>query len=130
MSIFKSIQPLVIIFIIVAILSIVAKPYLGQFNLQFAVLLIVNFLIFILSCGTYFMQVKALKHNNPNVYFRSVMMAMLLKMFVTITALLICITRYKNVLSKPTLFLTMLVYIIYLAVEVNMANKKNKQKNA
>jgi hypothetical protein len=126
----KSIQPLLIVFIVVAIILVGAKPYLGQFNLQFVVLSIVNFLFFVLSCVTYYMQAKAMQHKNPNVYFRSVMMSMLLKMFVTITALLIFIKKYKNALTKPTLFLTMLVYILYLAIEVNMANKNNKQKNA
>lgn len=130
MQLLKSLQPLVLIFIIVAILSILLKPYLAQFNIQLMVLLMVNVLFFVLSIATYYMQANAIKNKNANVYFRSVMMTMLLKMMVTITALLICITKYKSALTKPTLFLTMLVYIIYLAVEVNMANKMNKQKNA
>ncbi len=130
MQFLKSIQPLAIIFITVVLLFLGTKPYLNSWGLQFFVLMVVNSLFFILSCITYFMQVKAMQNKNPNVYFRSVMLAMLLKMFITITALLACITQNKNAITKPTLFLTMLVYFIYLAVEVRMANKMNKQKNA
>jgi hypothetical protein len=130
MQFLKSIQPLAIIFITLVLFFLTAKPYFNSWGLQFFVLMVINVLFYILSCTTYFMQVKAMQNKNPNVYFRTVMMAMLLKMFITITALLVCITQNKNAITKPTLFLTMLVYFIYLAAEVRMANKMNKQKNA
>ena len=129
MTFLKSIKPLIITFIIVIIFLLIAQPYFTIFYLQIYALLVANFLIMVLSGVTFIIQKKALYNKNPNVYFRSVMMAMLLKMVIIIIGLLVCIAYFKHYITKPTICLTMLLYFIYLAIEVTMANKINKQKN-
>jgi high-affinity Fe2+/Pb2+ permease len=76
------------------------------------------------------MQKKALKNANPNVFIRSVMAGMMIKMAICIIAVMIYALAFKNNFSKYSVFAAVFLYFIYLAVEVRAATKLNKQKNA
>lgn len=76
------------------------------------------------------MQKKALNNANPNVFVRSVMGGMLIKMFVVITAVIVYRLVAGNSVSKVSVFASMFLYLLYLGVEVAIITKLNKQKNA
>jgi len=103
---------------------------LTKWGLDDAVLIIANSLFLIINLITLFIQQKALLNTNPNVFIRSVMAGMMIKMFVCIIAIIFYWFIMGSAFSQASVFAGMLLYLIYLAVEVSLVNKLNKQKNA
>ena len=126
----KIILPLLIIFLIFSASLPFARPLLAQWGINSDVLVVANILFFAVSLIAFFMQQKALQNINPNVFVRSVMAGMLIKMFVCITAVIIYRLVAGNNVSKVSVFAAMFLYLLYLAVEVAVITKLNKQKNA
>ena len=122
--------PLLLVFIICDGFFIPAKTMLAKWGIDNAILIIANSLFLILALLTFLLQQKALKNSNPNVFVRSVMAGMMIKMAVCIAAVIIYWFVMKNRFSKVTVFAAMLMYIIYLAVEVSLVTKLNRKKNA
>ncbi len=122
--------PLFIVFILFSILFLLSQSMLTKFGLDKNVLLIANSLFFILGIITFFIQYKALQNSNPNVFIRSVMSVMMIKMFVCIIAVLIYVLSFRDSYSKPSIFAGVILYFVYLTVEVNVMLKLNNQKNA
>ena len=122
--------PLALVFIICNGFFISSKTWLNKWGIDNAVLIIANSLFLIITLVTFFIQQKALKNSNPNVFIRSVMAGMMIKMFVCIIAIIIYWFIMKDKFSRATVFVAMLLYLIYLAVEVSLVTKLNKQKNA
>jgi hypothetical protein len=126
----KIILPLIIIFVVFSGAITACKNLLMKWGIDADVLIIANVLFFLISLLVFFMQRKALSNTNPNVFVRSVMGGMLLKMSVCI----ICVIVYRlvagNNVSKISVFAAMFLYLLYLAVEVAVITKLVKQKNA
>ena len=121
--------PLLLVFIICNGFFISGKTLLAKWGIDNGVLIIANSLFLILSLITFFIQQKALQNSNPNVFVRSVMAGMMIKMFVCIIAIFIYWWVMKDKFSKATVFVAMIVYLIYLAAEVGMVTKLNRKKN-
>jgi len=126
----KFLLPLALIFIICNVFFIAFKAVLTKWGLDDAVLIIANSLFLIINLITLFIQQKALLNTNPNVFIRSVMAGMMIKMFVCIIAIIFYWFIMGSAFSQASVFAGMLLYLIYLAVEVSLVNKLNKQKNA
>ena len=126
----RKIIPLFIVFILFSILFLLLQSMLIKFGLDKNVLLIANSLFFILGIITFFIQYNALQSSNPNVFIRSVMSVMMIKMFVCIIAVLIYVLSFRDSYSKPSIFAGVILYFVYLTVEVNVMLKLNNQKNA
>jgi len=126
----KIIFPLFIIFLFLSASLSISKTILGKWGIDYKVLLVANALFFLVSLGVFFMQKKALNHNNPNVFIRSVMAGMLIKMGVCVFAVIIYRLVAGNSVNKVSVFVAMFLYLLYLAVEVRVIMKLNRQKNA
>ena len=126
----KKTAPLFIIFILLTILFISIKSMLEKYGLDRNVLLIANVLFFILGTITFIIQQKALQNSNPNVFIRSVMSVMMMKMFVCILAVLIYVLSMRDSYSTSSIFASVFLYFVYLMVEVSVLIKLNNQKNA
>ncbi|MCW3092529.1 MAG: hypothetical protein JWP81_3598 [Ferruginibacter sp.] len=126
----KIIVPLVALFIIFSGSLIASKGLLFRWGIDYTVLIVANVIFFLISLLAFFMQQKALYNTNPNVFVRSVMGGMLIKMFVCITAVIIYRLVAGNNTSKVSVFAAMFLYLVYLGVEVTVITKLNKQKNA
>ncbi len=122
--------PLALVFIICNVFFISFKAQLSKLGIDNAVLIIANSLFLIINLITFFIQQKALHNTNPNVFIRSVMAGMMIKMFVCIIAIIIYWYIMGPAFSRASVFAGMLLYLIYLAVEVSLVTKLNKQKNA
>ncbi len=83
----KLMLPLLLIFVIATILFIAGTTILSKHNIDKNVLLIANSFIFIMTYIAFFSQQKALQNSNPNVFFRSVMGGMMLRMFILLLLL-------------------------------------------
>lgn len=122
-------MPLLLVFIICNGFFLSAKTLIAKWGIDSDVLIIANSLFLVLSLVTFFIQQKALQNSNPNVFIRSVMAGMMIKMFVCIIAIFIYWLAMKDKFSKGTVFVSMIVYLIYLAAEVRIVTKLNRQKN-
>jgi len=126
----KEVLPFILIFIVFNNFFLFGKNFLAKWGLDHLILIIANSLFFLINILVYAMQKKALKNANPNVFIRSVMAGMMIKMAICIIAIMIYALAFKNSFSKYTIFAAMFLYFIYLAVEVRAATKLNKQRNA
>jgi len=122
--------PLLLVFIVCNGFFISAKTLLAKWGIDNGVLIIANSLFLLLALITFFVQQKALQNKNPNVFVRSVMAGMMIKMFSCIIAIFVYWFVMKDKFSKASVVAAMLVYLIYLVVEVRMITKLNRQKNA
>ena len=125
----KEVLPFVLIFIVFNNFFLFSKDLLAKWHLDNLVLIIANSLFFLINIVVYAMQKKASKNTNPNVFIRSVMAGMMIKMAICIVAVMIYALAFKSSFSKYSVFAAMFLYFIYLAVEVRAATKLNKQRN-
>lgn len=122
--------PLIIVFLGCNSFFLMAHKLLTKWEVDNTVLIIANMLFLTITLITFFLQKKALQNSNPNVFIRSVMAGMMIKMFVCIIAIIIYWVIMQEKFSRASVFAAMLVYLIYLAVEVSLVSKMNSQKNA
>ena len=124
----KIISPLFLVFTLTILVLYAIKGILAQWGIDFTILNIANG-IFFLCLLTFIMQRKALENSNPNVFVRSVMGGMLIKMFVTISVVIVYRLIAGNSVSKVSVFSAMFLYLLYLGVEVAVITKLNRKKN-
>ena len=84
----KMLLPLLIIFIVLTIFILSATNLWHKYNIDKNVLLGANFLFMGAGLLVFFMQKNALTNKNPNVFIRSVIAGMMIKMFSTVLAVL------------------------------------------
>ncbi len=125
----KLMLPLILVFIFTNTLLIVFKGRLEALGINREMLLGANCLFFLLNMLVFWLQRNALQNNNPNVFIRSVMGSMFLKMMVVVVVFFVYISIVKKTVSKPGVFAAMFLYLVYLAAEVVALMKLNKQKN-
>src|SRR4249919_2126802 len=92
----KNLLPFIILFILFNNFFLFGKNILAKWGLDNLVLIIANSLFFIINIVAYAMQKKALKNANPNVFIRSVMAGMMIKMAICIIAVMIYALAFKN----------------------------------
>lgn len=120
--------PAILIFVIVTAICIVFKSTLTQKNIDANVVLGGNILLFLLTIISSFMHAKALKDPNPNAFVRSVMGAMVMKLFVIAAAVIIYLFLLGQEKNIAGILMCMGLYIIYTAIEVKSTSSLNKKK--
>jgi hypothetical protein len=127
----KQILPLIIIFLGLNAFFLTATSLFEKYAIDKNILIIANTLLFITNFITLIIQRKALQNKNPNVFVRSMMAGMMIKMFVVLGAFLTYVlVSDKATVNKPAIYISIFLYFVYLAVEVVIVMKLNKQKNA
>lgn len=129
MSFFKKSAPLFIVFIVINILIVSSMRTLEKFNISSSVLTISNLFFLIICLISTAIQQKALKNKNANVFVRSIMMGMMLKMFSSAILLIVYIFYSNKQINKRGVFISLFFYLIYLGVEVLTIMKQNKKSN-
>lgn len=122
--------PFVIVFVCIFIVILAGWKFFSSYGIDNYVLIAANTLFFLVSILVFFIQKKALKNANPNVFIRSIMSGMMVKMFFCIVAVLIYTLVTGDGFNKKAVFISMFFYLIYLAAEVKVLMKLNKQHNA
>jgi hypothetical protein len=130
MSLLKKTLPIVIVFVLVNLLILTSVHTLDSYNTSASVLAGSNLFFFLLSIISISIQNKALSNKNPNVFIRSVMIGMILKMFSTAIAVVIYFFQSGENFNKRGVFISLFFYLIYLATEVMTVMKLNKKSNA
>lgn len=126
----RPVAPLIIVFLLISMIIGIGWNFSGSHNIDNFVLLGANIIFFLIFLLAFFIQKKALKNANPNVFIRSVMAGMMIKMFLCIIAVMAYVVAAGKSVNKISIFIAMFFYLIYLAVEVMILMKMNKQKNA
>lgn len=123
--------PLFIIFILTAVFFSVGTDAINKIGLKpdYKVLQAANVFWLLLSMLTLLMQKKALKNKNPNVFVRAVMGSMLMKMMAGALAVLIYFMVSQKAFNQHAVVIFLLLYVIYLAVEVKIIMKLNQSSH-
>jgi uncharacterized membrane protein YbjE (DUF340 family) len=126
----RELIPLILLFILFNNVFLFGKKWLASYGLDHLVLIIANSLFFVVSILIYRLQKNAVKNANPHVFVRSVMGGTFIKMAIFIIAVCVYAFAFKSIFNKMTVIAAMVLYLIYLVVEIKMATKLNKTKNA
>jgi hypothetical protein len=127
---FKTVLPLLITFLVLTITIFAAAFLFNEKNISYAMIMAFNCLFFLISFFVFRMQYQAMYNNNPSVFIRSVMGGMLIKVFACLIAVVVYYFMSGPAFNKPAVYASMVIYIIYLVVEVRTIMKLNKIKNA
>lgn len=127
---YKALRPLIITFFVMIFLIFFAKIFYPQWPVDYMVLIGAACLFFLISLLVFRMQYRAMHNSNPNVFIRSVMSGMILKVFACLGAVVAYYFLSGPQFNKPAVYVSMIIYIIFLAVEVKTIMKLNKNKNA
>jgi hypothetical protein len=126
----KMLMPVLIIFVTLTIFIFAANALWVKYNVDRDVLLAANVLFLVTSVIVFFMQKNALSNTNPNVFVRSVIAGMMIKMFSTAIAVLAYVLIVGSTYNTSAVFISLIMYLIYLAAEVMAISKENKNKHA
>lgn len=124
----RSLLPLVLLFSFITGFIFLSFETLKKFNIDSNVLLGANALFFVISIVSFFIQRKGLYNKNPHVFVRSVMTGMMVKMVVCIIAVIVYVYLSGSSFNKRAVFIGLFLYLIYLATEVFVVMKMNKNK--
>lgn len=127
---FRTVQPLVITFFVLTGIIFAAKFFYTTAGMDYLVLMGGNCLFFLISLIVFRMQYAAMYNSNPNVFIRSVMSGLIIKMFGCVIAVVVYYFISKASFNKPAVYVSMVIYLVYLVVEVRAIMKLNKTKNA
>lgn len=115
-------------FVIITIATIAAKNWLAAQLIDYRVVLGGNILLFLISVVTTTMSVKALNNPNPHAFVRAVYAGFLIRLFTCAIAAILYIVFAKDGVNKYGLFLSMLTYFVYTAIEVSAIQKILREK--
>ena len=121
--------PVIALFIIINILAFIFKSSLINYGFDVPFLLIANALLFLLSLFGFYIQTKGVRSSNVNAFVRGLYSSLLLKMFVIIAAIFIYIFMIDGHVNKPSLFTSMVIYLVYTSIEVIQLMKLARNKN-
>jgi hypothetical protein len=126
----RFILPMVMIFIFTNTFLLLFGQRLAAWGVDRYMLLGANCLFFIVSLIAFLLQRSALNNTNPNVFIRSVMGSMFIKMMLVLVVFVVYIMIVRKGINKPAVFAAMFLYLVYLAAEVAGVMKLNREKNA
>ena len=88
--------PMILLFVVLNGFFISGHNILAKWGIDNYVLIVANTLLLVLNLIVFLMQKKALENANPNVFVRSVMGGMMIKMFVFVIAIAV----YNSLLQQ------------------------------
>jgi hypothetical protein len=128
--IFKAARPLFNTFFILTAIIFAAMFVFAGKGIDHMVVMGGNCLFFLISLLIFRMQYQAMYNANPNVFIRSVMSGMIIKVFGCVIAVVAYYFISGTAFNKPAVYASMVIYVIYLVVEVKRIMQLNKTKNA
>lgn len=126
----KKFYPILLVFLSITSLIYSSTEFLSKNNTDLHVLYVGNIFFLLLSFISMGIQQKGMRHSNPNVFVRSTMGSMMIKMFLTVIFVFIYVFFSGSHFNKRGIFIVLFFYLIYLAVEVKTMISLNKNKNA
>ena len=118
------------LFLVVNLILVLLRQKVVAAGFDYKVLTFANLIFFVISLIAYAIQMKGMRDKNPHVFVRSVMSAMMLKMVIVVIATFSYVYIIGDGYNKRSVFVSLLLYLVYLAAEVLVVMKQNKLKNA
>lgn len=126
----KHLAPIGIVFMLISILVIYLQKTLDSLHIDSNILLLANAFLFLITIFTAFIQLKSIGHPNPNLFVRTVLSGMMIKMFAAVLAVLAYTIWSGDQFNKRGIFLSLILYLVYLTTEVYITFRLNKNHNA
>lgn len=127
---YKNLLPLIFIFFLFVALSFAFSSVLKSHHIDPYVIIGSNVFFLLISFFSMAIQLRGMQHKNPHVFVRSVMSGMLMKMVLCVAAVIVYSYASGDAFNKKGIFISLFLYLIYLAVEVSIIMKLNKKPNA
>lgn len=124
----KKFVPVIGFFILINILIFIFINLLRAWGFNVSFLLGANAILFLLSSFGFLIQTKGVRSNNINAFIRGIYSSLLLKLFVIIAAFVIFVLLLGGQINLPSLFTSMVFYIIYTSIEVIQLMKLARKK--
>ena len=121
--------PFLIVFSFFTLLIFFLWGSIEKWGLQKNILILANVFFLILSLLVFFIQKKSLHATNPHQFIRSTITGMMLKMFLTVAAILVYYFVTEK-FSSLSVVAAMLMYLFYLFAEIKTLLKLNRKPNA
>lgn len=128
--IIRILLPVIFLFLALTTFILTSSRFLEQLHIDKNVLLGANVLFFLLTIVSFFIQRKGMLNKNPHVFVRSVTGGMLVKMVFCILAVIGYVYASGDQFNKRGVFISLFLYLVYLAIEVMVVMKMNKKHNA
>lgn len=126
----KVIAPLLYTAVVLLLVIFAAQQFFTDKGINFWVIQAANLLFLGISVFVFNMQYQAMFNKNPQVFIRRVMGSMLVKMGACVLAIIVYYFISGKAFNKPAVYAAMVIYIVYLVVEVRTIMKLNSSKNA
>ena len=123
----KSYLLFLVFFLLGSIIFLFQTSALNRFHFDNALLWAANIFFLLLSLITLALQIKSMKNKNPNVFIRSVMGGILIKMFGSLLAVFVYVIYNNYKFDKGSMFLGLCFYLFYLMAEVSTLMKINRK---
>lgn len=126
----KAVLPIILVFIFLNTFFITGTSFFEKHGIDRTVLIAANAILFVSNFITLLLLQRSLKNSNPNVFVRSMMAGTVIKLLIIAIAFVAYAFALKKNVNKPAIYISIFLYFLYLAVEVAIVLKLNKQKNA
>jgi hypothetical protein len=125
---FRPFVPVIILFILVNAFVVAARESIESRGFDQAFLVYGNLLLFAVTFFSYLISRRGLQATNPNAFVRAITTSMIVKMMLVIAAVAIYIVSAGADINKPSLFATMILYLVYTFLEVGILMKQARDK--
>ena len=121
--------PYLIVFFIFTVMILLFHRFLENKGIDVYLLHAANIFFLLISILVFLIQKKALQHTNPNVFIRSIMSGIIIKMLLCVIAVLVYALLINNNFSAASILIGLFIYMAYLTAEVFVTLKLNKKHN-
>ena len=122
--------PLLLVFLAAVVFIFASSSFLQKWGADKMVLLIGNLIFLMVSLLVFQLQKKALANENTNVFIRSIMSGMLIKMAAIMLALFLYWQISGSSFNKATVIISVGLYLVYFITGVYCTMQLNKSKHA
>lgn len=123
----RMLLPFVLVFSFFLLLIFLSWNKLAKWEIDGMALLGANIFFLLVSLLVFFILKKSMGSSNPHVFIRAVIGGMMIKMFLTVIAVLVYALASGESFSKYAVFAALFIYLFYLAAEVAAVLKLNKK---
>ncbi len=125
----KNLLPILLIFLVFSASCFIFSTSFHKYHIDPMLVLGANIFFLVITLFSMLIQLRGIRHHNPHVFVRSVMTGMLLKMVFCIAAVILYVYASGNAFNKRGIFLSLVIYFVYLFAEVRIVMKLNKKPN-
>ncbi len=119
----------IFLFMTLGVLFFTLQYVFPSTTVNYNVLILGNLLLFFVSWVSVRMSMRAVRHENVQVFLRLMYGSFIMKFFVLAVAAFIYIYIFKKDVNKPALFGCFGLYILYTFIEVRSVLKQSKKPN-